>query len=249
MPCPHLPKTSRGILLIGLVLLTTHTGCITETGLAPPSLSAAAPPLQTAPTAHAADLYPLIEHTGTLSRTLDAKNTQTLAYRLEQVSEKQWVLRIKGVRTTHLQQADDGSILITREDEFADAVSVMYDPPLVALPAQIAMQRPIHSKSKMTVNNLKNGSPRDHGSCEYQVQLLGTRPITTESGTYDSYVVQTHRLIKLNLASASINTKTSYAPGRGWLGENIIKITQPLNLFKIKQTETLTVLNQRTPNP
>ena len=242
MTYPHLPKTRLLSLLISLASLIAHTGC------APQSKSANTPEpaFQPAPLVLATELFPLTKHTGTLRRTLDANPPQNLIYRLDHVSQNQWVLQIEGVRTTYLQQTRDGSILITREDEFTDAVTVTYNPPLIVLPAKLIMQNPVRGKSKMTVNSLKDGSQRGQGSCEYQVRLMGTRPVTTQSDTYDTYVVQTHRRIKLNVASASVKTQTSYAPQHGWLGEKIIKITQPLNLFKVKQTESLAVI---TPNP
>jgi hypothetical protein len=172
---------------------------------------------------------------------------KTVGYRLEQASDQpgnqpenwRWVL--DGIRTVYLTSTPDGAVAISREDELSEEVSVDYEPALVILPARMAMGEPSNGVCRMTVRNLKTGSVRDHGWCNYRIELLGIRATHTPTGTSEAYVVQTRRRIVLQLAQVRIKSETEFVADRGWVAERIHRVTKALGVFASSHTEKLTL--------
>jgi len=231
--------------ILSAALLTI--GCA---GIAPQDLSSGeglgGSSLRPAEPLPAATLYPPIEITGLIERTPGHRppgGPRTLRYHEQATDPHQWQHHLDGVRTRTLTRTQDGAILITSETELAEAVVVTYTPPMVMLPAQVAMNQPIRSKTRMAVHRLSNGSLQDHGWCQYQVELLGTQKIITPTGTREAYIVRTQRQIDLKLAQVRVTSLAAYVPDQGWVAEKIERITKPLRLFEIKQTETLRLVH------
>jgi len=221
---------------------TTQVGC-----QAPPRIDFSKPTLlKPAPPVNAARLYPLVRHEGQVSIRVGNRPVQVHPYSLDNTGENdQWRFGLEGLRATHLQQTSDGAIQITREDEHSEGVWVAYDPPMVLLPARVAMDRPIEQRTHMTVYSLADNSLRDQGWCTYQVELLGRRTANTPMGLKEVYVLRTTRQIELQLADVQVASETTYLPDVGWLSERIDRITKPMRLFEVHQTESLQRLDRR----
>lgn len=221
------------------ILAWASFGCATP---APTDLAEAqdlAATLRPAPPIATAQLYPLVPHSGTLDQSVNRGQPRAVSFTLEQTTAKHWRLDLAGVRVIHMHELDDGSIVVTREEEIAEGVAVDYDPPLTMLPPVVSMGELVKQKSRMTVTNLTTGSPRDEGWCEYELELLGTREMKTFMGNRDTYVVENRRDIGLKLAAVQLVMRTAYVPGRGFEAEWVYRTTRPMRLFEIKQTERL----------
>lgn len=205
--------------------------------------------LKPAPPIDATTLYPLASHEGSISVQVGNQPVQTYPYRLNPTGEdhNHWRLRLETLRDTYLQQAADGAIQITREDEYKEGVWVAYDPPLILLPARLAMGKPTQQRTRMAVHNLTDGLLRDQGWCTYQVQLLGCKTVDTPDGRQDGYVLQTRRQIELQLAEVQVVSEAVYVPGVGWMREKIDRITKPMRLFEVRQSESLWRVDQGPP--
>lgn len=202
--------------------------------------------LSPAPPINAARLYPLARHEGQISIQGGNRPAQTHHYSLDNTDgNDNWRINLKDTRTTYLQQTANGAIQVTREDEHHEGVWVTYDPPMVLLPARVAMDSPIKQRTRMTVHNLTNGSRRDQGWCTYQVELLGRRTANTPMGLKEVYVMRTTRHIELQLADVQVVSETTYLPDVGWLSERIDRVTKPMRLFEVHQTESLQLLDRR----
>lgn len=188
----------------------------------------------------------MARHQGQISIQGGNRPAQTHRYRLDNTEgNDNWHITLQGVRATTLQQTPNGAIQITREDEHNEGVWVTYDPPMVLLPARVAMDSPIEHRTRMTVHNRTNGSLRDQGWCTYQIELLGRKTTNTPMGLKEVYVMRTTRQIELQLADVQVVSETTYLPGVGWLSERINRITKPMRLFEVHQTESLQLLNRR----
>ncbi len=184
-------------------------------------------------------LYPLSRRAGSIDRTVGTRSPTTIRYRLDPTGKKQWRLTLETVRVVHLQQADDGSLLITEEEELAEDVSVTYTPPIVMLPVHLSMNQPINQETHMTVRKRKGGAIQDQGRCRYHTELLGSKAVVTPTGTFNAWIVRTRRNIELQMAQVAVTSDTAYVPGRGWVLERITRVTRPMNLFEVTQTEAL----------
>jgi len=187
----------------------------------------------------AAQLYPMTPHSGVIGRRIGDHARQVLSYHLAHHEMDQWEWSLEGVRQIKLLQDPNGAIRIATETESAESVRVEYDPPLVMLPERLEMAHPIEQKSRMTVKNMSNGEVRDQGWCTIQIQLLGRSTVTTPSGIYRAVVVQTQRHIELQMALVQVTSITAYVPGVGQVSQQIHRVTRPLRLFEIEQTEEL----------
>ncbi len=210
------------------------------------SRPAAAPPLSDHPLAlpevgpiATAMLYPLITQHTEVEYVADNHPPRLLRQTLESTGPNRWRAVLESLRVVYLRRADDGSILIEREDELNENVSVRYDPPLVMLPAQLTASQPTQGKARMTVTNLHDGAAKDHGWCAYRVELLGTQILETPTGPMEAIIVQTQRRIDLQLAEVRVTSEAAYVPNRGWVAEQIDRWTKPLRLFEVHHHEQL----------
>ena len=202
--------------------------------------------LSPAPPITAARLYPLARYEGQISIQSGNHPAQTHRYRLDNTAgNDKWRINLKDTRAIYLQQTAHGAIQVTREDEHNEGVWVTYDPPMVLLPARVAMDSPIEHRTRMAVHNRTNGSLRDQGWCTYQVELLGRKTANTPMGLKEVYVMRTTRQIDLKLAEVQVVSETTYLPGVGWLSERVDRITKPMRLFEVHQTESLELLNRQ----
>lgn len=239
----HTYRPTLGTIVTLLVFGATaaQVGC-----QAPPRIDFEKSTLSPAPPVNAARLYPLAPHEGQVSIRSGNRPVQTPHYSLDNADgNDNWRISLEGIRVTYLQQAADGAIQITREDEHSEGVWVTYDPPIVLLPARVAMDSPIEQRTHMTVYSLADGSLRDQGWCTYQVELRGRRTVNTPMGLKEVYVMRTARQIELGLADVQVVSETAYVPGVGWHSEQIDRITKPMRLFEIHQTESLRLLDRR----
>lgn len=201
------------------------------------------PPLRATRPISASQLHPLAARDGRIQIVVDDQTPMAVGYRLEQVGDQpgKWRWVLDGIRTIYLTNNPDGAIAISREDELSEEVSVDYEPALVFLPARMAMGEPFKGVCQMTVRNLKTGSVRDRGSCNYQIELLGTRAAHTPARTSKAHVVQSQRRIELRLAQVQIKSETEFVAHRGWAAERIHRVTEVLGMFASTRTEKLTL--------
>lgn len=227
------------MILLFVAAMATPFGCRTIDRAEPPAVVDIQGPLSGAEPITAAQLHPFVPHHGLIHRSVGHSPGKTVRYRLEPDRGDHWRWTLEGVRMVHLHHAEMAAVVILMERELSEAVAVTYDPPLVILPNVLTMDQPVEQESQVTVTGLKDGSPRDQGRCRHRVQLLGKRTITTPAGTFQAYVVQTRREMDLQLAQVSVVSETAYAPGRGWVAEQIVRVTKPMKLFAFRQIEQL----------
>ena len=236
------PTRCLALILLALTAFTTQFSC-----QAPQPIDSAPSALKPAPPVNATSLYPLASHAGNISIQVGNQPAQTHHYRLDHANENgnNWRFTLEGIRDTYLQQTANGAIQTTREDEHNEGVWVTYDPPMILLPAKLAMNNPFEQRTHMVVHNLTDGSLREQGWCAYQIQLLGCKTVETLKGRREGFVLQTRRQIELQLAEVQVVSETIYVPGEGWLSEKINRVTKPMRLFEVRQTESLQLLDRQ----
>lgn len=236
MPIVNRPRSA---LCIGLVALAIQAGCqtprATDTVASPVTHTA----LSHAPPVTRLQIFPIKTGQGQIGRRIGSQARQITDYRIEPLGTNQWRWTLQGVRVVQLRIADDGGIHLLSEEEIAEAVIVEYDPPLVLVPARLTMNRPLERKTYMKVKNRTDQSLRDEGWCTYKIELVGQWSVTTPTGTFNAFVLQTERQIDLRLAEVQVRAISSYAPGIGQVAEEIHRVTRPMRLFDVKQSEQL----------
>lgn len=238
MPTAIRSTTCPNFIVIILATIACLSGCATPPKGHPPG-PVSHSRLEPAQSTTAADLFPLLAGNRSIGRQIGNQGRHVLNSQLKSDAMSKWQWILEDVRVLHLLSTENGALLLTAEEEYQEAVHVTYDPPLIMLPAYLAMNQPITQRTEMTIVNRSDGSPRDHGWCTHRVELLGRWSITTSAGTFNTFVVQTQRDIELNLAQVQVTSVTSYAPGLGMIVDEIHRITRPMRLFDISQTETL----------
>jgi hypothetical protein len=191
----------------------------------------------------AKDLLPLRKHAGHRRIRNGNKPEQKVAEALRPSQEpgqgkNRWIHTVEGVSTTYLQQEEDGSIRVVREESLDDGVRVEYEPALLYLPAQLQPGQEYQAKSTMKVFNLKDGSPRGQGENQVTIKLLGVQPVAGLGTDRELVVVQTSHAIDLNVADAKVQIYTRYRPGQGIKSENLRQQTILLGLLPSVETKS-----------
>ncbi|MCX5658939.1 MAG: hypothetical protein NTW19_04365 [Planctomycetota bacterium] len=184
-----------------------------------------------------ADLFPLRKAAGMYDITRDDKLTPGVPYKLEPDAANGWTLAIGDLRVVNLRLDPDGSVLVTREDELGDNLSVTYTPAIRMLPATLTPSQPQEFDCQLVVRSMKDQSVRDKGDCRYTVEYLGTQQVQTPAGEFTAAMVRTTRQMNLNLASVRVTMLTAYVPEKGVVVQRVEEVRRMLGLFSSKSSE------------
>lgn len=242
---PAVPRRTRWCAAFSLLLLALTMmsgGCVArEARIDRPSSRVLNDPAATQPaaTVDASDIFELSPHAGVFAITSAGKSSVETPFRFEPDKGDLWRLVIEGKRTTYLKLDDDDQFVITREDDHEEGVAVKYDPPIVMLPEELDPSVPFEGKCRMTVTNLKDGTPKAKGTCNYTVELVAMQKLITAAGEFPVYLVVTRREMKLTLATSTVVTTTAISPGRGIVAELNEQNTRALGLVHVRKTEEM----------
>jgi hypothetical protein len=170
--------------------------------------------------------------------TEGARKGETLTAKLEADGPNRWRYTLEDTRVAFIEVADDGSLLVSREQDMAEGVEVTYEPALVMLPPRLTTGEPVKNECAVVITDLKDGSVRDRGRCSYTSELIG--PAADQpSGEPPAWLVRGTRSLDLNLAKADVVIDTACVPGVGTVRERVEQVTRALGLFAITKAEEL----------
>jgi len=195
--------------------------------------------LKPAPPVTATELLDLRPQRAKATVILDDRPAMDIVVSFAQQPDGLWRLETRDIRRSYLQPQADGAIHIVREEQFADAVRVSYDPPLPMLPATLAAGKPFTGSSQIRATRLADGSPVDSGRCDYRIELLGVQAIRSLADTPDAFIVRTTRHIDLALADADVVLTSAFVPGRGVVAQRIVTATRMLGLIPVRHVEQM----------
>lgn len=222
--------------MLALVLPLAMIGCTAPPSATPmPGVNATQPNAKPIQPIAATKLFPLSPRQGAFAVRENGKPPRTVPFQLQKHGDY-WILSDPQNRT-YLRQADNGDLVIFREDDARQQVRIDYDPAIVMLPARITPTSRPHGQVKMIVHNLSNGKVRDQGTCDYTIAPIGQVRVKTPAGVYETYHLRTTRKINLHLANAEVTLDTSYAPGVGQVAQVVKQHTQALGLFGSDSTQ------------
>jgi hypothetical protein len=217
-----------------LIILAGCTTAVTApipdaTGAADRTLRAEAKPID------GATLNPLAARSGRIEYVEGKLKGKVVLVTLEREGDG-WKETTQGVHAMVMHE-DAGALVMTREEDVEENVAITYDPPFVLLPREVAMGKKVEGMTTMTVKNLKTGSKRDSGPCQYTVELLGTQTIETPGGTFEAYVFKTVRQIDLSLAKVTVTIHTAHVPYKGIVMTRVERHTKAVGIFSMNAVE------------
>ncbi|MFP4145510.1 MAG: hypothetical protein ACLFV3_10240 [Phycisphaeraceae bacterium] len=194
---------------------------------------------ETIPPADATELFPLEQRTMTFRVTEGDEQGQEVTYQLRPEGDH-WVLSAEGRGKTFFRQNEQGDIVIFREDNVAEQVSVRYDPGITMLPAQVRPGETWEGESQMVVMHLDKDKVRDQGTVNYRLDLTARGSVEAPARQYrGAYLVASHRDIDLNLADAKVDIFSAYVPGTGQVAERVEQQRKVLGMFGSQSVEQM----------
>lgn len=231
----HVVITLRMILIFGLIwpMIGCQTSPSTRSwpALLDPSI------LRDVETISADDLLPPNGQSTHFLYTLGPHHGQRVLYELAPQADH-WLATV-AERSSGRIFRDDVGLTMDREIDFKEQVKVVYDPPLLLLPAQLSMNQPIVTTCRMQVRNLQNGEIKTEGTCETQIELLGQAEIETPAGVMEAHLVRTRRKLALSLAQVRVQIIEAYVEGQGLVARRIDRKTKALGLLTTQREDEM----------
>lgn len=165
----------------------------------------------------------------------DRKGTTAITT-LRPAAQGTWKDVTTSIHTMVLKE-DDGRLIMLSEEDIAENVAIVYDPPFALLPAQVAMGEKVTGTTTMTVNHLSTGKRRDSGPCRYVVELLGMQKVATPAGVFDAYLFRTTREIDLSLAKVNLTIHTAHVADVGIVMTRVEQKTKAIGIFSMSKSE------------
>ncbi|MEX2213677.1 MAG: hypothetical protein WD768_06095 [Phycisphaeraceae bacterium] len=182
------------------------------------------------------DLIPLKERSIRIEFTEGELKGMTVDVKIAEGEKGQWVETAKDARILYYGDSD-GSVVMGREEDFGEKVTITYEPAFVLMPKTLEAGKPFEGTTKMTVLNRGSGTKKAGGTCKYKVELVRQEKVTTPAGEFDAYLIQTTRDISLDLASVQVTVLTWHVPGQGMVASKVNQKTQALGLFGSEKVE------------
>lgn len=225
-----------------LLLAALLAGCAAqpEAATPPPTPSMATaidgPIRPAAPAIDGLRLNPLKARDGQVTYIAGDRKGTTAITMLRRAAEGTWKDVTKDIHTMVIKE-DQGSLVMLSEEDIAENVAIVYDPPFVLLPAKVAMGEKVIGTTTMTVNHLSTGKRRDSGHCRYVVELVGMQKIATPAGEFDAYLFKTTREIDLSLAKVNLTIHTAHVPEVGIVMTRVEQKTKAIGIFSMSRSE------------
>lgn len=127
----------------------------------------------------------------------------------------EWVLEFDDLDTIYLQTNVRGDIEMVRFDLPAEAFSVVYDPPVRLLPAEIRPHIRIEEESTAYVYDLETGDLEHTGEVTHKVKFASRSRFTSDVGEWEGYLIPIEHEIDLPRAYVRIDLAGGYVPELG----------------------------------
>jgi len=124
------------------------------------------------------------------------------------------------IREQKLLVREDGAVVLAEEINHAEGVEVVFDPPLVVLPASIETSSTVTSEGRMTVHPLGDRSRvRAKGTVKDSSTCLGAWRISTPAGEFDAWKLTSTFDANLGASRVQNETEIWVVPGIGIVSE------------------------------
>lgn len=124
------------------------------------------------------------------------------------------------VRRQRLSMGDDGAVLLAEEINHAEKVEVVFEPPMVVVPAVLKPGIELRQQARMTVHPLGDRSrTRARGAVEQTVAVGAARRVRTPAGEFVALPLTSEFRADLGASRVMNRTETWLAPGVGMVAE------------------------------
>lgn len=127
----------------------------------------------------------------------------------------EWVLEFDNLDTIYLQTDAQGDIEMVRFDLPAETFSVVYDPPVRLLPAEIRPHVRIEEESTAHVYDLETGELEHTGEVTHKVKFASRSRFASDVGEWEGYLIPIEHEIDLPRAHVRIDLAGGYVPELG----------------------------------
>lgn len=236
------PRAAILTALLGVAFTLGGCKAAPRTGAEPKNAPATAPVSASNAGDAAVDLTPytrLRPATGAFEVVRTGEPTREFAWSVAPAGAGRWRVRLEGLREIEFVVGADGAVAIAREDDGPSGVRIVYDPPLLAGPAAMAVGESRTSRGQATVAALDTGRVRGEGSYRSTLEFVGVRRVETAAGAFDAAVLRNIRELDLGVARVRLTIETSLADAdaAGEVMERVSEETTALGLFTTRKEE------------
>ena len=186
-------------------------------------------------------LLPLEAGQNTVRVRVGADKGDLLVQRIELVDEaddeQRWIYTLEERQRIYLGLDEADNIVIFREDDFSQGVSVHYEPALIFVPAIVDADTRYEQQARVIVRHLDSGAVRSRGTTRHRIEAVRFDTIETEAGSHQVYVLRQERELDLSVARASVRIETVHAPDLGRIAWDIDHRTRILGFLGSQRTE------------
>lgn len=124
------------------------------------------------------------------------------------------------IRVQSLQLREDGAVVLVEEINHAEGVEVVFDPPLVVLPAKVEAGAESTGEGRMTVHPIGDRTKiRAKGPTKDSSRCVGAVRVRTSAGEFDAWKLVGTLNADLGPSKVVNETELWLAPGLGLLAE------------------------------
>jgi hypothetical protein len=126
----------------------------------------------------------------------------------------------KLIREQKLLVREDGAIVLAEEINHAEGVEVVFDPPLVVLPANVETSATVTNEGRMVVHPLGDrGRVRAKGTVRDTSTCVGSWRVSTPAGEFDAWKLTSSFDADLGASRVHNETEIWIVPGIGIISE------------------------------
>ena len=157
---------------------------------------------------------------------------QTLRPAQEQEGEPgQWVLELGDLNRLYLRRNEAGDVEAVRLDLPQENRAVVYDPPVVMIPARVEAELAGATTSRARVYDLESGELTHTGQVTHEIKQVSRSRFDTAVGTQQGYLIVIDHEVDLDLGNATLGLETGYVPGEGMVYRHMRYTIEKLGFF------------------
>lgn len=176
------------------------------------------------------ELMPLQQRSRQFLVTEGDNSGETVRVALEPVAggNSEWLLRMEKVAKVFLRERADGAIMVSRIDLDALDKQIIYERPVLLLPAKVAPSEKFDSQTSAKIVDTKNDTTRE-GRVEHRLDPARRSIFHLPVGPVKAYRIEANQTITLDLATVTLRLEGGFARNQGLVyGDVRYTVDKPL---------------------
>lgn len=189
----------------------------------------------------ATDLFPLRQWTRSFKITdgNGSGQTKTVSLSPDPKVKNGWILKFDDYNNVYIKENENGDLVFYRLQSLNHGKQVVYDPPILFMPAHTQPQQAHEHHGQATISNIGGGGLDITAKYTHRLEPLASSDFDTPGGKYSGYMLELNHTLHLPLVKVQVRIEAGLVPNEGLVYRRIKWTVQEVWIFDQTASRTI----------